>query len=58
MTEATGDVLYIVHMNEAQETVCTIIHAGDMRKLWVAYVIGFIARSLLLMEAVMLTRPI
>jgi hypothetical protein len=58
MTDATGDVPYIVHMNEAQEMVCMAIRFGDMRKLLVAYVSGFIARGLLLTAAVMLARPV
>ena len=45
-------------MNEAQETVCTTIHVGDMKMLRVAYVSGFIARRHLLMVAVMLSRPV
>lgn len=45
-SETTDDVLYIVHANEAQEGVCTAIHAGTV-KISVAYVIGFIVRRLL-----------
>jgi len=45
--ETSDDVLYIVHPNEAQEEVCTAIHAGTVKMLSVAYVIGFIARRLL-----------
>jgi hypothetical protein len=56
--ENTDDVQYIVHMNEAQEGVCTAIHAVDMKMLFVAYVSGFIARHLLLMAGMMLSMPV
>jgi hypothetical protein len=58
MTEITDDVPYTVQMNETQETVCTTIHAGDMKVLSVAYVSGFIASHLLLMAAVKLAGPV
>jgi len=45
--ETTDDVLYIVHVNEAQEGVRTATCAGDVKMFSVAYVSGFIARHLL-----------
>jgi hypothetical protein len=56
--EASGDVPCILHMNEAQEMACKAIYAGDMNKLAVTYFCGSVARHLLLMAAVMLTRPV
>jgi hypothetical protein len=58
MTGATDDVPYSVHMNEAQETVCTAIHADYMEKLSIAFVSGFIATHLLRMTAVSLARTV
>jgi hypothetical protein len=42
--QTTDDVPYIVHVNKAQEWVCMVMCAGDVKMFSVAYVSGFIAR--------------
>ena len=45
--EITDDVAHIFYMNEAQEVAHMAMWNGDMKMFSVAYVSGFIARSLL-----------